>query len=145
MIVKMTALVAGAVLVLASYSVRQARAAAPAQPPENEPPPLAEPLLHCRVVIQHRSENLYIAPIFAVGALGASARVEPTHVTVDGRLADATVEPLIVNVRPAALHQILIQLVNANHQPLDHGELRFIVSPRHHAEYIGEAPMRAES
>src|SRR5258705_3833289 len=120
MTVTMTALVAGAVLVLASYSVGQARAAAPAQPPENEPPPLAEPLLHCRVVIQHRSENLHIAPIFAVGALGASSRVGPTHVTVDGRWADANVEPLNVNVRPAAPHQILIHLGNANRHPTDH-------------------------
>ena len=42
MIVKMTALVAGAVLVLASYSVRQARAAAPAQPPANLNPAVTQ-------------------------------------------------------------------------------------------------------
>lgn len=118
-------------------SVRQLRAAPPVVPLTNEAPariiidpPLAEPLSFGRVVIQYSTEHLHIVPVFGPAALAVSPRIGHIHVTVDGAAwhwADASGEPLIINGLPAGPHKILIQLVNANHQPLDQGEVQFTV------------------
>ena len=118
-------------------SARQVCGAAPVVPLENEPPakiivdpPLAEPLSHGRVVIQYRTENLHIVPVFGSAALAVSPRVGHIHVTVDDapwHWADASGEPLILNGLPAGPHKILIQLVNANHQPFDQAVVEFTV------------------
>jgi hypothetical protein len=136
-------LVAGSVLMAAStaaaQSARQVRGAAPVVPLTNEPPakiiidpPLAEPLSLGRVVIQYRTENLHIVPVFGPAALAVSPRIGHIHVTVDDnpwRWADASGEPLIVNGLPPGPHKILIQLENANHQPLDQGLVQFTIPP----------------
>jgi hypothetical protein len=107
-------------------------------PLTNEPPakiiidpPLAEPLSYGRVVIQYyRSENLHIVPVFGPPALAVSPRIGHIHVTVDDapwHWAEASDEPLIINGLPAGPHKILIQLVNANHQPLDQGVVEFTI------------------
>lgn len=133
--------VAGSVLIGAlaatAQSARQARGAAPVVPLENEPPakiivdpPLAEPLSPGRVVIQYRTENLHIVPVFGPAALAVTPRVGHIHVTVDDapwRWADASGEPLIVNGLPAGPHKILIQLESANHQPLDQAVVQFTI------------------
>src|SRR5689334_10611281 len=74
---------------VAAQSARDVRGA-PAEPLQNEPPakilvdpPLAEPLSHGRVVIQYRTENLHIAPVFVPAALAVSPRAGHLHVTVD--------------------------------------------------------------
>ena len=141
---------AGIVVVAATaeaQTARQVRGAAPVVPLANEPPakiiidpPLAEPLSHGRVVIQYRTENLHIVPVFGPAALAVSPRVGHIHVTVDDapwRWADASGEPLIINGLPPGAHKILIQLESANHQPLDQGLVQFIVpvitpEPAHH-------------
>jgi Family of unknown function (DUF6130) len=46
-------------------------------------PPLEEPLMHGRVVIQYRAENLRIVPVFGPAALAVSPRIGHIHVTVD--------------------------------------------------------------
>ncbi len=106
-------------------------------PLTNEPPakiiidpPLAEPLSYGRVVIQYRTENLHIVPVFGPLALAVSPRIGHIHVTIDDapwHWADASDEPLIINGLPAGPHKILIQLVNANHQPLDQGVVEFTI------------------
>ena len=55
----------------AAQTARDVRGAAAVEPLENEPPakiiidpPLAEPLSRGRVVIQYRTENLHIVPVF---------------------------------------------------------------------------------
>ena len=133
-----TGLVAGAgfmaAWVAAAQSVRQA---APVVPLKNEPPariivdpPLAEPLSFGRVVIQYRTENLHIVPVFGPAALAVSPRVGHIHVTVDDATwvwADASGEPVILNGFPAGPHKVRIELVNANHQLLDQGTVKFTV------------------
>jgi len=49
-------------------------------------------------------------------------------VTVDDRpwhWADASGNPVIINGLAPGPHKILIQLVNANHQPIDQGTVQF--------------------
>jgi hypothetical protein len=115
----------------------EVRGAAPVEPLQNEPPakiivdpPLAEPLSHGRVVIQYRTENLHIVPVFGPGALAVSPRIGHIHVTVDEARwvwADASGEPLIVRGLPPGPHKVLIQLETANHQLLDQGAVKFTV------------------
>ena len=103
-------------------------------------PPLADQLSEGRVVIQYRAENLQIVPVFGPAALAVSPRIGHIHVTVDDspwHWADASGEPVILNGLPVGSHKVLIQLVNANHQPLDQGVVRFVIpkgieAPHHH-------------
>ena len=141
MTIIISSLVAGTLLLAASaaaaQTARQVRGAAPVVPLTDEPPakiiidpPLAEPLSLGRVVIQYRTENLHIVPVFGPAALAVSPRIGHIHVTVDDnpwRWADASGEPLIVNGLLPGPHKILIQLENANHQPLDQGVVQFTI------------------
>jgi hypothetical protein len=121
----------------AAQTARDVRGAAAVEPLQNEPPakiiidpPLAEPLSHGRVVIQYRTENLHMAPVFGLAALAVSPRVGHIHVTVDDASwvwVDASGEPVILNGLPPGPHKVLIQLENANHQLLDQGAVKFTV------------------
>lgn len=118
-------------------TAQEVRGAPPVVPIENEPaakifidPPIASWLAQGRVVIQYRTENLHIVPVFGPAALAVSPRIGHIHVTVDDgpwRWADASGEPLIINKLPAGKHKVLIELVNANHQPIDQGIVNFEV------------------
>jgi hypothetical protein len=132
--------VIAACLVAASASGQTARevlGAAAVEPLQNEPPakivvdpPLAESLSHGRVVIQYRTENLHIVPVFGTAALAVSPRIGHIHVTVDDApwvWADASGEPVILNGLAPGPHTILLQLETANHQLLDQGIVRFTV------------------
>ena len=93
-------------------------------------PPVAEWLAHGRVVIQYRAENLRIVQVFGPAALGVTPRIGHIHVTVDDlpwHWADASGEPLIIKGLPAGPHKILIELVDANHKPLDEGVVNFVI------------------
>jgi Family of unknown function (DUF6130) len=66
-----------------AQAARLVRGAAAVEPIANEPagkmvvdPPLAEPLSRGLVVIQYRTENLHIAPVFGPAALAVSPRVD---------------------------------------------------------------------
>jgi len=121
----------------AAQTAREVRGAAAVEPLQNEPPakiiidpPLAEPLSHGRVVIQYRTENLHIVPVFGAAALAVSPRVGHIHVTVDDApwvWADASGEPVVLNGLPSGPHQIRLQLETANHQLLDQGIVKFTV------------------
>jgi len=121
----------------AAPTARDVRGAAAVEPLQTEPPakiiidpPLAEPLSHGRVVVQYRTENLYIVPVFGPAAVAVSPRVGHIHVTVDDApwvWADASGEPVILNGLPPGPHRILIQLESANHQLLDQGTVTFTV------------------
>ena len=93
--------------------------------------PLAEPLASRGVVvIPYCAENMHIAPVFGPGALSVSPRVGHIHVTVDEapwRWADASGTRSSCSTRPAP---VLIELVNANHQVVDKGMVKFEVPPR---------------
>ena len=94
-------------------------------------PPLAAPLASRGVVvIPYCAENMRIAPVFGAGALAVSPRVGHIHVTVDEapwHWADASGTPLILRGLPPGRHTVLIELVDANHQPVDKGTVTFDV------------------
>ena len=71
-----------------------------------------------------------IAPVFGPGALAVSPRVGHIHVTVDDapwHWADASGDPLILRGLLPGPHKVLIELVDANHQPVDKGTVTFDV------------------
>ena len=122
---------------LNAQTARDIRGAAAVEPLENEPParividpPLPDPLKHGRVVIQYRTQNLHMAPIFGPAALAVSPRVGHIHVSVDDATwvwVDASGEPVILNGLPPGPHSVRIQLENANHQTLDQGAVKFTI------------------
>jgi hypothetical protein len=92
--------------------------------------PQAEPLSRGVLIVSYRTENMQIVPVFGPAALAVSPRVGHIHVTVDDAAwhwADASGEPVIVNGLAPGRHKVLIQLVNADHKPLDQGVVEFIV------------------
>jgi hypothetical protein len=93
--------------------------------------PLAQPLASRGVVvISYCAENMRIAPVFGPGALAVSPRVGHIHVTVDEapwHWADASGTPLILRGLPPGRHTVQIELVDANHQPVDKGAVTFDV------------------
>ena len=83
------------------------------------------------VFVEYRTEHLRIVPVFGPTALAVSPRIGHIHVTVDDATwhwADASGNPVIVNGLSPGPHKILIQLVNADHQPIDQGTVRFAIS-----------------
>jgi hypothetical protein len=93
-------------------------------------PPLAEPLSRGLVFIQYRVENLRIVPVFGPNALDVSPRIGHIHVIVDDapwHWADTSGEPVILVGLPAGPHKVRIILANANHRPLDHATVEFVV------------------
>jgi uncharacterized protein DUF6130 len=128
----------------AAQSAKEIRGAAAVEPLQNEPPakivvdpPLAEPLSHGRIVVQYRTENLRIAPVFGPAALAVSPRIGHLHVSLDDAAwvwAELSGEPVILNGLPPGPHTILLQRESANHQLLDQAAVKFTVP---------EAPMHA--
>jgi len=120
-----------------AQTARQVEGAAAVEPLPHEPPakivvdpPLAEPLSRGRVVIQYRTQNLHIVPVFGPAALAVSPRIGHIHVTVDDSTwvwADASGEPVILNGLPPGPHSVLLQLESANHQEIDRGAVRFTI------------------
>jgi hypothetical protein len=100
--------------------------------------PLAEPLASRGVVvISYCAENMRITPVFGPGALTVSPRIGHIHVTVDEapwHWADASGTPLILRGLPPGQHKVLIELVDANHQPVDKGTVTFEV-PKKGSEF----------
>jgi len=93
-------------------------------------PPIPEMLALGRVVIQYRTENLRIVPVFGADAAHVSPRVGHIHVTVDDapwRWVDASCEPITINGLPAGEHTVRIDLADANHQTLDKGVITFTI------------------
>jgi len=101
-------------------------------------PPLAEPLASRGVaIIQYCTQNLYLVPVFGPNALAVSPRVGHIHVRVDDASwvwADASGQPIILMGLSPGPHQVLIELENANHQPLDESLVTFVVPEKNAAE-----------
>jgi len=135
----------------AAQTAREVRGAAAVEPLQNEPPakiiidpPLAEPLSPGGVVIQYRTENLHIAPVFGLAALAVSPQAGHIHVSVDDApwvWVDASGEPVILNGLPPGPHKVLIQLETANHQLLDQGAVKF-TAPEAAREVRGKAAVQ---
>lgn len=125
----------------ASQTVVDTHGATTAMPLQNVPPakifvhpPLAKSLSLGAAVVEFRTANLRIAPVFGVGALSITPRVGHIHVSVDDAdwvWAHTTAEPAIVAGLTPGQHKIRLQLMTANHQRLDEGVVKFTV-PRGH-------------
>lgn len=135
-------LLAAAIMLLTSTFVlaqnaKSIRGAASVVPLSEEPPPklivdppLPGPLSQGRIVIQYSAINIHIVPVFGEKALEVSPRIGHIHVTVDDlpwHWADASGEPIIMNGLAPGPHKALIELVNANHKPLESSTVVFVV------------------
>jgi hypothetical protein len=122
-------------------TARQKLGAAPVEPLKGEEPPariiidppLPEALSSGRVVIQYYAENLHITDVFGETALAISPRIGHVHITVDDaswRWVDASGQSIILNGFAPGSHKVRIQLVDANHHPIDEGTVEFVVPAR---------------
>jgi hypothetical protein len=130
-----------------AQSAAEMHEVATVQPGQNEPPakiiidaPQAEPLSRGVLFLQYRTANLQIVSVFGPAALAVSPRVGHIHVTVDDAAwhwADSSGNPVIVQGLAPGPHKILIQLVNANHQPIDQGVVTFTIpnGAEHHSHH----------
>jgi Family of unknown function (DUF6130) len=121
----------------ASLSARYNLAPASVVPLDSEPAPklvvydpLPGPLAFGRVVIQYRTENLRITPVYGEAALDVSPRIGHIHVTVDNgpwHWLDASGEPLTMNGFAAGLHTVLIELADPTHRIIDSKTVTFLI------------------
>lgn len=104
-------------------------------------PPLAEPLAsRGAVVINYCAESLRFVPVFGLNALAVSPRVGHIHVRVDDASwvwADASGNPIILMGLSPGPHKVLVELEDANHQPLDQGTVTFVVPKKSAAQHSG--------
>jgi hypothetical protein len=128
--IKMPVVVAGAVLASAAsaQSAREIRGPTPLVAIQDEAaakliidPPIPEQLASGRVMIQYRTENLRIVPVFGKGALSVSPRVGHLHITVDDQswpfvdTSDNTF--VLVGLKPGP-HKVLFELADPTHRPI---------------------------
>ncbi|WP_334685307.1 MULTISPECIES: DUF6130 family protein [Sphingomonas] len=121
-------------------SARDAIGAAGVIPVTSEPParlvvdpPLAAPLSQGLLVVQYRAENVRIVPVYGPAALDVSPRIGHLHLTLDDlpwHWVDASGEPIIIQYLPAGPHSLLIELVDANHNPFDSATIAFTIGER---------------
>jgi len=126
--------------VMAQTSVKNFRGAIPLIPLTAEPPaklfvdpPLPEQLSRGLMVVQYRTENLHIVPVYGPAALDVSPRIGHLHITFDGapwHWVDASNEPIILKGVPPGQHQLLIELADPTHKVIDSKLVKFIV-PAH--------------
>ena len=122
-------------------SAREIRGATPYAAIKNEPParlivdaPLPDLLDKGIVWIQYRTENVRIVPVFGTEALKVSPRVGHLHIRVDDLpwlWADASdLNTIDIAGMPPGEHKVLIELADANHQPLVQNVVEFEVPQR---------------
>lgn len=97
-------------------------------PVEDEPapklvpyPPLPEALARGVVIVQFRTENFRVIPVFGKNAVDVSPRIGHLHVTVDnwpGTWAHTSPDPVIVVGLKPGTHKILLELADPNHKIL---------------------------
>ena len=121
----------------AQPSARDIRGPAPVVPLASEPAPklivddpLPDQLAKGLVVVQYRTENLRIVPVYGPAALSVSPRIGHLHITIDDATwhwADASNEPLIINGMTAGPHRILIEMVDPTHKMISSKTVKFII------------------
>jgi hypothetical protein len=120
-----------------SQTAREIRGPAAVIPLDSEPPPkiivdapLPDALARGLVVIQYRTENLRIVPVFGPGAVDVSPRIGHLHITVDDgpwHWVDASGEPLIVQGLPPGPHRVLIELADPTHRVIDRAAVNLLI------------------
>jgi hypothetical protein len=96
-------------------------------------PPLPGPLARGVALIQFRTENLQIVPVFGPTAAAVSPRIGHLHVTLDDapwHWAHTSNDPLIVADLPPGPHKLLIELADADHKVLAQEVVKFDVARR---------------
>src|ERR1041385_6169152 len=81
--------------------------------------PLAGRLGRGVAIIPFRSENVRIVPAFGIAPSDALSPIGHLHVTVDNApfaWAHTSIDPLIIQARPAGPHRVLIELANPAHK-----------------------------
>jgi hypothetical protein len=132
-----TCVSAGLTFTANAQSAKDIRGAAPVVQLASEPDPvlvvdqpLAEPLAQGRVVVQYRTENLRILPVYGAAAKDVSPRIGHLHITVDDsswHWADASNEPLIINGFTAGTHKILVELADPTHKIITRKTITFTI------------------
>jgi hypothetical protein len=116
-------------LLLSTASAEQVQGDAP--PPKIVlDQPLPEPLSRGVVVVNFRTANLRVQPVFGAAAVSVTPRAGHLHVSMDDApwvWAHASEEPVIVHGLAAGPHKIHARLMNPNHQELDEGTVTFHV------------------
>jgi hypothetical protein len=130
-----------------AQTARDIRGATPLVAIQDEPParlivdpPIPEQLALGRVMIQYRTENLRILPVFGKGALGVSPRVGHLHYYVDDAtwpIVDTSYETVVlVGLKPGP-HRVRLELADPLHRPIEGATqtIQFVVpeakSPAH--------------
>jgi hypothetical protein len=93
-------------------------------------PPLAAALERGVVVLEYRTENIRVVPVFGAAALSVSPRVGHLHVSVDDLRwdwMDASGVPVIIQNLPPGPHRVTLELNDANHHALDKRTVEFVV------------------
>ena len=83
--------------------------------------PLAEPLARGVVIIQYRTENVRIMPVFGKTAVNVSPRLGHLHVTIDdwqGTWAHTSTDPIIVVGLKPGIHKVLLEVADPSHKIL---------------------------
>lgn len=137
-------------------TAREVLGPSPVVPLDAEPParivvdpPLPDQLARGLVVVQYRTENLRVLPVFGAAALAISPRVGHLHVTVDdnpwvwGVWHGARGGELVLGGFDPGPHRVRIELVDANHKTLAEGVARFDVPRREAPAPVGRRPAPA--
>jgi hypothetical protein len=127
---QLAAIAAGAAFSFAAWAQAPEEAGRPAAilPIESEAPArlvvypaLPEPLARGVIILQHRTENFRIIPIFGKEAAEVSPRAGHLHVTVDdgpGTWAHTSGDPIIVVGLKPGPHKVRVELADPTHRIL---------------------------
>lgn len=83
--------------------------------------PLAEPLARGVVIVQFRTENFRVIPVFGKPAVDISPRIGHLHVTIDdahGTWAHTSEDPIIVVGLTPGPHKLRLELADPSHKIL---------------------------
>ncbi|WP_395406885.1 DUF6130 family protein [Pseudoduganella sp. UC29_106] len=136
-----TGFVLAAMLGVCICSLVWAQPGAPALLPlESEPapkllayPPIPDALARGVVIIQFRTENVRLMPVFGAKATEVTPRLGHLHVTVDnwqGTWAHTSNDPIILVGLPPGPHKILLEIAETNHKILAAETVSFTVPPK---------------
>jgi hypothetical protein len=131
----LAAVVSGTVITASAFgqSARDIRGPTPLIAVQNEPPaklivdpPIPEQLALGRVMIQYRTENLRVIPVFGSGALSVSPRVGHLHYFVDDAtfpIVDTSGETVVLVGLAPGSHKVRFVLAEPTHKAIAGVEL----------------------
>jgi hypothetical protein len=137
----LAAVVSGTVITASAFgqSARDIRGPTPLIAVQNEPPaklivdpPIPEQLALGRVMIQYRTENLRVIPVFGSGALSVSPRVGHLHYFVDDAtfpIVDTSGETVVLVGLAPGSHKVRLVLAEPTHKAIAGAEqtVKFVV------------------